>query len=147
MGEEALQENEDEPRAPPRLEALRAAARRLAEEDPEARAAALGMRLVRLTAAPVELWAALGREADYIVVPGTFCSCPHFVYRVAPGETTRPCYHLAAVELARQTGRFHDLAGRASREDVEAVILEAITVGRSATLRRLIHGGCERGNI
>jgi len=142
-----MPEDADEPRAPPRLEALREAARRLAEEDPEARAAALGMRLVRLTAAPVELWAALGREADYVVVPGTFCSCPHFVYRVATGETLRPCYHLAAVELARQTGRFHDLAGRASRGDVEAVILEAVAVGRSATLRRLLHSAGERGNI
>ncbi|NOZ88474.1 MAG: metal-binding protein [Crenarchaeota archaeon] len=137
-----MQEDQGEPRPPPRLAELRRRIRERSEEpSPDELWLASTLRLARLQRSPVELWAAMGREADYILVPGTYCSCPHFRYRVAPGETVEPCYHLVALEIARRTGRFHDLSETLSPEEVEAVVAEVLAHGRSPLLRRLLHRG------
>ncbi len=134
-----MQEDAHQPRPPPRLARIREEIARRAEESRDAWTAAAEMKVVRLQEAPAETWIVMGREADYIVVTDTFCSCPHFIYRVAAGGGEKPCYHLAAVRIAKAASRFHDLTARLSRDEVEAILLETLASGRSATLRRILH--------
>ena len=141
-----------EDQAPPRrLGVLAELRRRLRERSenpgPEELWLAQSLRLVLLQRSPAELWLAMGREGDYLVVPGTFCSCPHYRYRVAWGLSSEPCYHMVAVEIARRTGRYHDLTETLTEDDVETIIHEVVAAGRSAHLRRLLHrlgGGVDR---
>jgi predicted nucleic acid-binding Zn finger protein len=97
------------------------------------------LRLVRVQRFPVELWVALGKESDYILVPYMFCSCPHFTIRVTGGVNLEPCYHLVATHIALSTGRFHDLSEALSPDDVEAILLEILTYGRSTLLRKVLY--------
>jgi len=112
----------------------------LTENPPaEAKAAHGELRVVRLARAPVEIWAVIGREADYIVIRGVYCSCPHFQIRVIGMGIAEPCYHMVAVELAARTGRFHDLSEAIRGDELEDILLEAIAGGRSTTLRRVLY--------
>jgi len=139
-----MQEDKDKP-GNPRLRALREAVRRRAETDREAQRAVNELRLVKLQEQPAPLWLVMGRMADYVVVPGGFCSCPHFTIRVMSGETVEPCYHLVAVYIAERTGRYHDLSAALSPEEVEDVILETVYNGRSALVRRKLYRPAGRG--
>jgi len=143
-----MQEDKGEP-GNPRLRALREAVRRRAETDREAQRAVNELRVVKLQEQPAPLWLVMGRMADYVVVPGGFCSCPHFTIRVMSGETVEPCYHLVAVYIAERTRRYHDLSGSLSPEEVGDIVLEAIYNGRSALLRRRLYrvggGGGDAG--
>jgi predicted nucleic acid-binding Zn finger protein len=140
-----MPEDENQPRPPQRLAALREAVRRRAETDREARAAAEELRVVKLQETPSQLWLVMGRGGDYIVVPGSYCSCPHFQIRVASGETVEPCYHLVAVHIAEAEKRYHDLSQSLSPQQVEDIVLEALAEGRSGLLRRLLYLG--RGGL
>ncbi len=137
-----MQEDEKEPRPAPatRLERLRQAIARRAENPGEKEKWLLAqLRLVRLQRLPVELWAVMGEEEDYLLIPDTYCSCPHFTIRVVHGESSEPCYHLVAVRMARLTGRFNDLSETLSPEDVQGIILELLVYPRSPSLRRFLH--------
>ncbi|ABM80933.1 hypothetical protein [Hyperthermus butylicus] len=124
-----------------RLGELRDRLRRAIESpSPEARAAQGELRVVRLARMPVELWVVLGRESDYLVVPGTYCSCPHFMIHVLGMGQLEPCYHLVAVELARRTGRFHDLSETLLPEKLADIVLEIVAGARTVTLRRILYG-------
>jgi len=123
-----------------RLSGLRRRIRERGEEGKGAGAAAAReMRAIRVSTSPVELWIVLGRESDYVVIPGTYCSCPHFTIRVVGQETEEPCYHLVAVEIARRSGRYHDLSAALDGGKLVDVLLETIFEGRTRTLRRLLY--------
>ncbi len=51
-----------------------------------------GVRLVR------------GEEGTYLVLSGSFCSCPDFYVRVLSRSERPLCYHLAAVRVAESEG-------------------------------------------
>jgi predicted nucleic acid-binding Zn finger protein len=123
-----------------RLDELRQRIRERREEGRGEEAAAAGeMRAIRVSTRPVELWIVLGHESDYVVIPGTYCSCPHFTIRVAGQESSEPCYHLVAVEIARRNNRFHDLSAAIDSSRLVDVLLEALLEGRTRTLRRLLY--------
>ena len=94
---------------------------------------------MKLQEAPAQLWLVMGRSSDYIVVPESYCSCPHFTIRVLSGETVEPCYHLVAVHIAASRGRYHDLSHSLAPSTVQDIVLEALVQGRSATLRRILY--------
>ncbi len=122
------------------LARLRMRIRELVENPPaEARAAYGELKVVRIARVPVELWIVIGRESDYLVVRGTYCSCPHFQVRVVGMEKPEPCYHLVAVELAARTGRFHDLSETLTPRQVADIALEVVAGTRSPTLRRALY--------
>ncbi len=137
-----MQKNEEEPR-PIRstpLAALRENILRISEVPPSsAKSAVRELKVVRISQAPLELWVVMGRESDYLVIRGTYCSCPHFVIRVVNGETTMPCYHLVAVEMAIRQGRFHDLSLSLSKDELQDIVLEVLAGSRSTTLRRKLY--------
>lgn len=45
-----------------------------------------------------------GRAHYHIVVPGSYCSCPDFLFSVAIRKTKEKCYHMLAVEKALSSG-------------------------------------------
>ena len=137
-----MQEDEKEPQPPaaPKLALLREAIARRAESPGERERWLLAqLRLVRLQRLPVELWAVMGEEGDYLLIPDTYCSCPHFTIHVVHGESSEPCYHLVAARMARATGRFRDLSETLSPEDVQGIVLELLAYPRSPSLRRFLH--------
>ena len=51
-------------------------------------------------------WIVVGRHQDYLILPEAgYCSCNDFFFRVMSGEKPT-CYHLIAVRLARERGRY-----------------------------------------
>lgn len=122
-----------------RLEQLRVRLKRLLEKPPaKALQAVASGRVVRLASEPLEVWLVLGEHGDYIVIPGTYCSCPHFTIRVVAQGSTMPCYHLVAVELAKRLDKFIDLSGKLSSSEREEIIFETIVSERALTARRII---------
>lgn len=123
-----------------RLGELRERIRELGEEVHGVAAATAGeMRAIRVSVQPVELWIVMGRGADYVVVPGTYCSCPHFTTRVVGQEINEPCYHLVAVEIAKRSRRFHDLSASIDGDKLIDILLETLLENRTRTLRRILY--------
>ncbi|BEP18016.1 hypothetical protein PYJP_13680 [Pyrofollis japonicus] len=119
---------------------------RLSENPPPAARSAAGeLRVVRLSVFPLELWAVMGRESDYLVIRRMYCNCPHFSIRVVNEEKTVPCYHLIAVELAEKTGRFHDLSASLNQDELLDIVLEILSGARSTTLRKKLYMNTAKG--
>ncbi len=122
------------------LSVLRENILRLSEAPPPSAKSVVGeLKVVRISLTPIELWVVMGRESDYLVIRGTYCSCPHFVIRVVNGESTTPCYHLVAVEIAVKQGRFHDLSLSLSKDELQDIVLEVLAGSRSTTLRKKLY--------
>jgi len=138
-----MREENNEPvtsEAKPSIEKLRLIISRRAEEPSEPEKwLTSNLRLIRIQREPIELWVAMGRERDYILIPDSFCSCPHFTIRVARGQSAEPCYHLVAARMAQMLARFHDLADTLSRDERRQVIIEVLYHGRSSLLRRKLY--------
>ncbi|NPA04555.1 MAG: hypothetical protein GXO09_00465 [Crenarchaeota archaeon] len=126
-------------------EALRRLAERVRREseNPRGKAweAAESGRVVLLAGTRPRLWVVIGEEADYIVLPGTYCSCPHFMIRVLGEAEDKPCYHLVAVEAVRRGRAGRLVAVDATTDELADILSEALLTGRSRTLRRLLYGG------
>ena len=95
-------------------------------------------RVVRLSQPPLEQWLVIGETGDHVVVPGVYCSCPAFTVNGVLRGKYAPCYHMVAVELAKASGSFVDLAGRLTASQLAEIVDEVFASGRSATLRRLL---------
>jgi predicted nucleic acid-binding Zn finger protein len=122
------------------LEALREALRSAYESPPASAASAAGeLRVVKIAEAPAETWIVMGNTADYVVVRGLFCSCPHFIIRVVGLQNPAPCYHMVAVEIAARTRRYHDLTHTLTPEERLGIILDALAGAKSAQLRRVLY--------
>ncbi len=122
------------------LETLREKLVKLSETPPaQARSAVGELKVVKISSTPLELWVVIGRESDYLVIRGTYCSCPHFAIRVVGRESPTPCYHLVAVEMAIRQKRFHDLSLSLSKDELIDIVLEIIAGTRSTTLRRKLY--------
>ncbi len=118
---------------------LSEAIRSLLDRPPEKAVAAMNLlKVVLLTRVPNDIWLVIGEHADYIVVPLKFCSCPHYMISMLTGSMGKPCYHLIAVELARDLRRYIDLSKVLDADTVNAIVIEAIYEGRSRTLRRVL---------
>jgi len=104
------------------------------ESTRKAFAAALERR-VTLLSRRAGIYAFMGDEEDYLIIPHTYCSCPDFRIRVLLRGEKKHCYHLLAACLSITNGLVHELA---SEDDnvIYAVLREIFTQGRSATLRR-----------
>lgn len=107
---------------------------------PSAKEVVAALKVIRLRK-PDEIWVVLGHNNDYIVIPSTYCSCPHFTIHVIGMGQHKPCYHLVAVELARRSNRFRDLSEKLSRDELYEIIYEVLYEGRSRLLRRLVYRG------
>ncbi|MCX8195899.1 MAG: hypothetical protein N3F67_02320 [Acidilobaceae archaeon] len=101
---------------------------RAREKEEEAKG--IARRVVALNAAR-GLWAYVGAERDYFMIDGLYCSCSSFAHSL---PERAGCVHLAALRLAKGSGRFRDL--RMGEEEVRRVIWEIISVGLSVTLRK-----------
>ncbi len=137
-----MQENEKEPRPVKNsiLLVLRENILKMSEVPPSSAKSVVGeLKVIKISQAPLELWVVMGRESDYLVIRGTYCSCPHFTIRVVNGETAMPCYHLVAVEIAVRQRRFHDLSLSLSKDELQDIVLEVLAGSRSTTLRRKLY--------
>lgn len=121
------------------LESLREKLIKLSETPPaQARSAVGELKVVKIASIP-ELWVVIGRESDYLVIRKTYCNCPHFTIRVIGGESSTPCYHLIAIEMAIRQGRFHDLSLSLSKDELIDIVLEILAGTRSTTLRKRLY--------
>lgn len=110
----------------------------LSKAYPKLREALAAYRCVLLDKEGV-LWAFRGRNRDYIIVKGVYCSCKDFLVRSVGRGRRKPCYHIVAVERASREGSYVDLSGITSTQ-VRIVVLEVLTRGFSSYLRRVLSG-------
>ena len=62
-------------------------------------------------------WVVVGRHGEYLILPDSgYCSCHDFFFRVMSGEKPT-CYHLVAVKLARERGRYVVVKEKDSEHD------------------------------
>lgn len=96
-------------------------------------------RFVRLTTADKasDLWVYMGPQRDYVVIPGTYCSCMDFTIRVISQGVSPYCKHLLALEVARTRGKYREV--RVSETEAVKVIGEALSRGFSKTLREILY--------
>lgn len=80
------------------------------------------------------LWVYEGRERDYILIPGAFCSCKDFILRTIMSKKSRYCKHLLGVHIAINRGKYMSI-------DMDpgegfSIIREILDQGISRTLRK-----------
>lgn len=82
------------------------------------------------------LWVYRGKESDYLIIPGVFCSCKDFILRTIINKTSRYCKHQLGVYVAMSKNKY--LSIDANLEEVFAILKEILDRGFSPTLRRKI---------
>lgn len=101
----------------------------------KAEAAVAGKRLVLIWRNP-KIYVFIGEHGDYIIINRYYCSCPAFIRGVMQGNPV--CYHIYAVALAEESGRYHDVSEALREGDVEEIVFEILGSGVSSTLRRIL---------
>ncbi len=79
----------------------------------------------------------LGENADYVIVGGYYCSCEGFQRRITQG--VKGCTHVYAARVALEENRVRWL--ELEPWMVARAVWEAITGGRSKTVRRKLYVG------
>jgi len=54
------------------------------------------------------MWIVVGREQDYMVLPGLYCQCDDFYINVVVKRKASACYHLIAQLIADKKGMFEN---------------------------------------
>ncbi|MEM1538506.1 MAG: hypothetical protein QXK12_02555 [Candidatus Nezhaarchaeales archaeon] len=67
-------------------------------------------------------WVVVGKERDYWVLPGFFCTCDDFYVNVVTRARSKYCYHLLAQALAEALLKYEVF--NVSDEEGEALIAE-----------------------
>lgn len=52
------------------------------------------------------VWIVVGREKEYLVMPGFYCQCDDFYINVVIRKRSKICYHLFAQALAERLGNY-----------------------------------------
>jgi len=117
-----------------------AVSRMLVEPPGRALEAALERRVVRLRCKEdeegVELYVFHGKDRDYLVFPGRFCTCKDFELNVVIRRAKGACYHLVAYEISRARNSLRDV--KVTCEVLFNVVLEVLLTQKSPTLQRLL---------
>ena len=82
----------------------------------------------------LKLWAYIGSRSDYLVIEGLYCSCGSFTRSLLKQPS---CIHLAAVEVAKSSGRYRRI--EASDDEVVSIVWELLTTGFSKRLREKLY--------
>ncbi len=117
--------------------------RALEAPSPDAIATSSLFKTLLVARQPTEIWIVIGKDSDYIVIPNTYCSCPHFQIKIVYRLADEPCYHLVAVELSKKEDRYYDLTNQIDEETLYNILYEALAVGRSSSLRRILYEDIE----
>ncbi len=95
-----------------------------------------GRRVAAVNAGSLKLYFFRGRERDYLIVPGLYCSCRDFQFNVVLRGRRPSCYHLVVAEVLRREGRLREL--KMGYEDIVNTVFEILYEGRSSILRKLM---------
>lgn len=94
-------------------------------------------RFVRLkTPGGRDIWVYMGPRSDYVIIPGTYCSCMDFSVRVVSRSSYPYCKHLLGLEVALRRNLYRDL--EVGESDAVGIVREILSQGFSRTLRRLL---------
>ncbi|MEM0001442.1 MAG: SWIM zinc finger family protein [Desulfurococcaceae archaeon] len=83
-----------------------------------------------------EIWIYAGRERDYILLPGVFCSCKDFILRTVINKTSKYCKHQLGVYIAISRKKYVEL--NVKLEEAYVIMQEILDKGFSISLRRMI---------
>ena len=81
-----------------------------------------------------ELWLYLGREYDYLIIPGAYCSCRDYIIRTIINKTSRYCKHQVGVYLALKKNKYLTL--NTTLEEAYQIIREILERGFSLLVRK-----------
>lgn len=79
-------------------------------------------------------WVYMGLRSDYVIIPGTFCSCKDFIIRTAINKTSAYCKHLLGQYIASREGKYITL--RVSPSEAAGILLEILNHEYSTTVRK-----------
>jgi predicted nucleic acid-binding Zn finger protein len=91
---------------------------------------------IRINGVGLELWFYMGRERDYVLIPGVYCSCRDFTLRTIINKTSSFCKHQVGLYSALARGRYVELD--LSMDEAYVVVRELLDKGLSLALRRRI---------
>jgi predicted nucleic acid-binding Zn finger protein len=80
------------------------------------------------------IWIYTGRQRDYVLVPGLFCSCKDFTLRTIIGRTSNYCKHQLGLYVAISRKKYLELTMLPN--EAYTVIMEVIDKGFSPLLRK-----------
>lgn len=92
---------------------------------------------VRMDSALRDFWVYMGRERDYLLIPGVYCSCKDFLLRTVINKTSKYCKHLLGLHVSMKKGKYLEV-----EIDVERflrIVHEIIKKRFSLELRRSIN--------
>jgi len=89
---------------------------------------------IRVGSYTQSLWVYLGRESDYLIIPGVFCSCKDFIMRTVINKTSSYCKHQAGVYMASKRNKYLTLS--VTPEEAYDIVFEILNEGMSLKLRR-----------
>ncbi len=103
---------------------------------PRSKAAIRERRVVRVSVKDRSFTFFKGRDRDYFIVRGLFCTCKDFEFNVVLRRRRPACYHLVATEVAERKGTVKEL--QLSIDEFYDIVYELVLEGKSNTLRRLL---------
>jgi len=80
------------------------------------------------------IWVYLGRNSDYVIIPGVFCSCKDYVIRTIINKTSSFCKHQAGLYIALKESKY--VVVNVDFEEAYRIIQEIIDKGISQSLRK-----------
>lgn len=83
-----------------------------------------------------DIWVYMGRERDYLLVPGAYCSCKDFLLRTVINKTSKYCKHLLGLHVSMKMNKYLEVS--VDLERFLKISHEIIEKGFSIELRRAL---------
>jgi predicted nucleic acid-binding Zn finger protein len=80
------------------------------------------------------IWIYTGRQRDYVLVPGLFCSCKDFTLRTIIGRISNYCKHQLGLYIAISRKKYLELTMLPN--EAYTIIMEVVDKGFSPLLRK-----------
>jgi predicted nucleic acid-binding Zn finger protein len=101
------------------------------------REALVNRRVIKVSNADGKtLWAFRGKQRDYFIIPGLFCTCKDFEINVVMRKLRGCCYHLISADLAVERGEFREIS--VDNDLFFNILYELIINGVSPSLRKAL---------
>ncbi len=89
---------------------------------------------IRADSVVSELWVYIGRERDYLLIPGLYCNCKVFTLKTIINKTETHCKHQLGVYAAIAMQKYVEV--ELSIDEAYTVISEVLNKGFTVFLRR-----------
>ncbi|MEM4717951.1 MAG: hypothetical protein QXE81_04225 [Desulfurococcaceae archaeon] len=82
------------------------------------------------------LWIFIGRERDYLLIPGVFCNCKDFIFRTVINKTSKFCKHQLGLHIAIYKKKYVEI--NLDPQRLYIIMSEILSRGFSIELRKVL---------